>query len=379
MYKIPFNKPVLVDKHFEYLRQALDQDYIAGDGRFAKQCEELLGASAGGVTVRLVTSATHALEMMALLLRIEPGDEVIVPSYSFVSTANAFALRGARIRFADNDMDGNILPSEVERLLSPRTRAVIALHYAGASCDLDRVLELCASHQVPLLEDAAQAIGATFNGRALGTIGTLGCYSFHETKNITSGEGGALIFGNKEYLERAEILREKGTDRSRFLQGLVDKYTWVDLGSSYVISDLNAAYLYPQLLTLPAIIGRRREIHGRYTQELGAELAQREIRILETPRYNTPNYHMMALVMPSNALRDAFIAFMNSKTICCPFHYVSLHTSPFGSRYYDGPPDRLPGAERIASCLVRLPLYYNMTEAEQARVIDAVGDWIMAL
>lgn len=376
MYSVPFNKPVLLDQHLEFLRDAVDHGYIAGNGPFAQRCESLISQSVGGTAVRLVTSATHALETAALLLNLGPGDEVIVPSYTFVSTANAFALRGAHLRFADNDAYGNILVPEVERLLSPRTRAVVVMHYGGASCDLDAVLALCAARAIPVIEDAAQALGAHYRGRALGSIGDLGCFSFHETKNVTSGEGGAVIFGNGDYLERAQVLVEKGTDRSRFLQGLVDKYTWVDLGSSYVLSELNAAYLFPQLLQLDAINGRRQDIRAAYTRELQAELDARGIRILDAPEYNTPNHHLMALLMPSRSARDAFIAFMKAAGVCCPFHYIPLHASPFGSRYGGGTPDHLPGADWISGTLVRLPLYFNMTVAEQDRVIDAIRQWL---
>ena len=376
MYAVPFNKPVLLDRHLDFLRDAVDQGYIAGNGRFAQQCEGLLSRSLDGTPVRLVTSATHALETAALLLDLKPGDEVIVPSYTFVSTANAFALRGARLRFADNDANGNILPSEIERLLSPRTRAVVVMHYGGASCDLDVVLQMCAAGDVTVIEDAAQAIGAAYRGRPLGAIGALGCLSFHETKNVTSGEGGAVLFGDRRHLDRAAIILEKGTDRSRFLQGLVDKYTWVDIGSSYVLSELNAAYLYPQLLQLAVINDRRREICESYARELGGALDARGVRILGVPEYNTPNHHLAALLMPSREARDGFIAFMKGEGICCPFHYVPLHSSPFGSRYYDGAPEALPGAEHIAGTLVRLPLYFNMTAVEQARVIDATRAWL---
>ena len=376
MYAVPFNKPVVLPRHLDFLREAIDQGFIAGNGHFGHRCEPLLSQLVGGAPVRLVTSATHALETAALLLNLRAGDEVIIPSYTFVSTANAFALRGAHLRFADNDAYGNILVSEIERLLSPRTRAVVAMHYGGASCDLDAVLALCTARAIPVIEDAAQAVGAHYRGRALGSIGDLGCLSFHETKNVTSGEGGAIIFGNDDYLERAQVLVEKGTDRSRFLQGLVDKYTWVDLGSSYVLSELNAAYLFPQLLQLDGINGRRRDIRAAYTRELQAELDACGIRILEAPEYNTPNHHLMALLMPSRSARDAFIAFMKTAGVCCPFHYIPLDSSPFGSRYADERHAPLPGADRIAGTLVRLPLYFNMTDIEQDRVIDAIRQWL---
>jgi dTDP-4-amino-4,6-dideoxygalactose transaminase len=376
MYAVPFNKPAQLERHFEFIRHAVTDGYIAGNGRFGRQCEALISQSLGGTPARLVTSATHALETTALLLNLEPGDEVIVPSYTFVSTANAFVLRGARLRFADNDARGNILPAEVERLWSPKTRAVVVMHYGGGSCDLDAVLSICAPNDVPVIEDAAQAVGATYRGRPLGTIGDLGCFSFHETKNITSGEGGAIIFGNRRHVERAQVIVEKGTDRGRFLEGLVDKYTWIDCGSSYVLSELNAAYLYPQLLQIARINDRRREIRETYTRELKAGLETVGVSILDVPEHNTSNHHLMALLMPSQRERNAFIAFMAAAGICCPFHYIPLHSSPFGCRYYDGSPEALPGADRIASTLVRLPLYFNMTTAELARVVDTIHAWL---
>ncbi|MEW6055594.1 MAG: dTDP-4-amino-4,6-dideoxygalactose transaminase [Bdellovibrionota bacterium] len=374
--KVPFNKPVVLDRQEALLAEAIRNGHLSGNGPFTKRCEQLLEKIAGKKTL-LVSSGTHALEMIPLLLDLKPGDEVILPSYTFSSTANAFALRGAVLRFADNDLFGNILPSEVERLLSKKTKAVMAVHYAGASADLDAISEICAKNSVPLVEDAAQAIGASYKGRTLGTIGELGCYSFHETKNVTSGEGGALILGNSKFLDRAEILREKGTNRARFFQGLADKYTWVDIGSSYLMSDMNAAYLYPQLDDLPQITKRRKQIWEGYKTSLAAEFAEFDIRVLGTPAHNTPNYHLFAMIMPNHELRTRFISFMKSNGIICPFHYVSLHTSPFGARFYSGRPEHLPGCEKLSQSLVRFPLFYNLTEEEQGYVIEKARKWLL--
>lgn len=367
--KTPFNKSVLLENHLDSIRVALESGDTSGNGVFGKKCEVLLSKIAGK-PVGLTTSGSHALEMIGLLLRIEPGDEVILPSYTFSSTANAFALRGARLRFADNDEFGNILPAEVDRLLSPRTKAVMAVHYAGASADLDAILEICAPKQIPLVEDAAQALGALYKGRPLGAIGAIGCYSFHETKNVSSGEGGALICGDESFVARAEILREKGTNRRAFFQGLVDKYTWVDIGSSYILSELNAAYLLPQLEAFEKIQARRRAICERYADELKSTFDQHGIRILGTPAHNTPNYHMFAAIFQTQEERGDFIARMKEKETVCPFHYVPLHTSPFGRSFYNEDPENLPGCERIAHCLVRFPLYYNLSDDMQSHVID---------
>ncbi len=374
-FRVPFNKPVRLEEHEAVFRSEALRHCISGNGVFTKNSELLLSEQVSK-PVRLVTSGTHALEMMALLVNISPGDEVIVPSFTFVSCANAFALRGAIIRFADNDDFGNIIPSEIERLSGPKTKAVVVVHYAGASADMDQILEICRAKNIFVLEDAAQAVGATYKGRALGTLGSLGCYSFHETKNITSGEGGALIFGDGKFVERAEILREKGTNRSRFLQGLADKYTWVDLGSSYVLSELNVAYLYPQVQRLKEINDRRQEIWSQYRSELSANLNRHDIQILETPSYNQANYHLFALIFQNQKQRSSFIQWMASNSIVCPFHYVSLHTSPFGRKFYSDNPESLPGCERLSDCLVRLPIYYNMTDDELRFVIEKTQEWL---
>ena len=373
---VPFNKPVCLDQHWDLVREALVGGHISGNGPYVKKCESKLESFTGKPS-RLVTSATHAIEMMALLARLRPGDEVILPSFTFVSTASGFALRGAVLRFADNDDSGNLLVPEVERLLNSKTRAVVTMHYAGNSADMDRLVAVCKQANVPLFEDAAQSIGATYKGRALGSIGALGCFSFHDTKNITSGEGGALICGDESFVDRAEILREKGTNRSQFMQGLVDKYTWVDLGSSYVMSDLNAAYLYPQLELLSKITSRRKEIYDRYVGELSGDFSRLDIQVLRVPTYNTPNYHLFGMIFPKAEMRSSFISFMKSHGVTCPFHYVSLHTSPFGASFYGGKkPESLPGCEKLSHQLVRLPLYYNMTAAEQTYVVEKTREWL---
>jgi len=373
---IPFNRPVRLPGHLEFLSESLDSGHLSGNGPFSKKCESKLQEFTGSPNL-LVSSATHALEMMALLLDVGPGDEVIVPSFTFVSTANAFALRGARIVFADNDEFGQLMPSEVERLCTPRTKAVVAVHYAGNSPDMAVLQELCDRLKVALLEDAAQAIGGSCRGKPLGTFGRLGCFSFHETKNIGSGEGGSLIVNDPQLVSRAEIVREKGTNRRKFLQGLADKYTWVDIGSSYLVSDLNAAYLWPQLEQFESIQLRRREIWSRYAETLAPELSGLDARILGTPSWNSPNWHIFGVLFADKSQRDSYIAAMREVGITAPFHYIPLHASPFGLTFaQNGRPDALPGCEKISACLVRLPLFFNMSDAEVDRVIDCTRKWI---
>lgn len=372
---IPFCLPVHLSTCNDTVTQSLASRQLSGNGPFTRKCEAALQKQLGRTT-RLVTSATHALETMALLLNLRPGDEVICPSFTFVSTANAFVLRGARLRFADNDEYGNILPSEVERLINPRTKAVIAVDYAGHSADIDSLLEICSRHNVPLLEDAAQALGSLYKERPLGTDSVLSCLSFHETKNIGCGEGGALVFGRDEFVSRAEIIREKGTNRTQFQQGLVDKYTWVDIGSSYVLSDLNAAYLLPQLEQFDAIQARRKELWLRYESELSSIFERCGISTLRAPAHNTPNFHIFALIFPEKRLRDGFIQSMRAMNVVTPFHYVSLHLSPYGKRLSEGPPERLAGCERLSDGLVRLPLFFNLADQDQAYVIDAAKHWL---
>jgi dTDP-4-amino-4,6-dideoxygalactose transaminase len=367
--KIPFNKSVYFEDQPATLIEVLKSGDTSGNGVFGKKCEKILKEMTGK-NVRLVSSGSHALDMMPLLLSMGPGDEVILPSFTFSSTANAFALRGCTLRFADNDEYGNIKISEIERLITPKTKAVMVVHYAGASCDLDAALEICQRHNIPLLEDAAQAIGAGYKGRPLGTIGSLGCFSFHETKNISAGEGGAIILGDEAYLTRTEILREKGTNRSAFFQGLVDKYSWVDIGSSFVLSELNSAYLFPQLERFLTIQAKRESIWKRYQAELAEIFSTHNVRILETPVYNSPNYHMFAVIFPENSKRNKFLAWMKEAGVICPFHYIPLHSAPCGRTFYKGEPEKLEGADKISSCLVRFPLFFNLTEADQSFTID---------
>jgi dTDP-4-amino-4,6-dideoxygalactose transaminase len=369
---IPFNKPAWIGTELERITEAIQKNgHIAGGGPFGRYCEESLGRWLGQPTL-LVTSCTHALEMAALLLQLNPGDEFIVPSYTFVSTTNAFVLRGAVPVFADVDRGGNIDPTEIERLRTPRTRAVVVVHYAGNSCDMHALQDT--SRGLTVVEDAAQAIRATFDGRPLGTFGACGAFSFHETKNVACGEGGALTVRDPALIERAEYLRDKGTNRRRFLSGLVDKYTWVDVGSSYVLSDLNAACLSAQLDAIDRIQRRRAEIYAAYERELAALVTGKGGYVIRPHPLNTPNHHLFAIVFRTGPQRDGFVAHMKACDIIAPFHYVPLHASPMGRRYHSG--RALPHTERLGSCLVRLPMFFNMSDAELDEVIQRTKEFV---
>ena len=373
--RIPFNHPVQLGGESEAIARAFRSGQTAGVGPLGTTCEELL-ESRFGTRVLLVSSCTHALEMAALLLEMGPGDEVLVPSFTFVSTANAFVLRGARPVFVDVDASGNIDVAAAAALRTARTRAVCAVHYAGNSCDLADLA--AALPGVALVEDAAQALGSTFRGRPLGTLGVAGAISFHETKNVGCGEGGALVLPRPELVERAEFIREKGTDRRKFSQGLVDKYTWVDLGSSYVLSELNAAYLEPQLRALERIHARRAEVFARYLEALAGPAARVGARPIEPPVHNgAGNAHLFALVFRSGEQRRRYIAWMGEHGILTPFHYVPLHRSPMGLRFHDGRP--LPMSERLGECLVRLPLFFNLTDAQVDEVVDRTVEFLRGL
>lgn len=367
---IPFNKPVFLGTELAAIRTAIETNaHLAGGGPFGKRCEELLAARLGKRTL-LVTSCTHALEMAGLLLELQPGDEFIVPSFTFVSSANAFVLRGARPVFADCDRYGNITAEEVARLKTPRTKAVVVVHYAGNACDMKGLA--AAAGTVPIVEDAAQALGASLDGQPLGSLGALSAFSFHETKNVGAGEGGALTLRDETFVDRAEYIREKGTNRRRFQQGLVDKYTWVDVGSSFVLSDLNAAYLSVQLEAFTQIQARRHAIFDRYEAELGSAIEKSGGYFIRHREGATPNAHLFGIVLGSRDERGRFIAALKERKIMAPFHYVALHGSPMGSKFHDG--RALPQSERLSDCLVRLPLFYNLTDAEQTEVIDRVRE-----
>jgi dTDP-4-amino-4,6-dideoxygalactose transaminase len=367
---IPFNRPAIVGSELEYIADAMRSGHTSGDGRYTKQVHALLESALGIPKALLTTSCTHALEMAALLLDIEPGDEVIVPSFTFVSTINAFVLRGAKPVFADIrpdtlNIDERLLPA----LISPRTKAIVVVHYAGIACEMDAIMALASQRHIPVIEDNAHGLFGKYRSRYLGTFGALATQSFHETKNFTCGEGGALLINDADLIERAEIIREKGTNRSRFFRGMVDKYTWVDVGSSYLPSDVLAAYLLAQLEQRETIQERRRRIWTRYDECLAPWAAANGVTTPTIPTDREQPYHLFYLLMPSLAARTAFIAHMRADGILAVFHYLPLHLSDMG-RSYGGQIGACPVTEDIADRLVRLPLFNDMSESDQARVIE---------
>ncbi len=369
---IPFNRPELTGHELDYLRDAVGRGHLSGDGFYTRQCQDLLARILGGARVLLTTSCTHALEMAALLLDIGPGDEVIVPSFTFVSTANAFVLRGARPVFVDIrpdtlNLDENLLASRV----TPQTRAIVPVHYAGVPCEMDHILEGARAAGAAVVEDNAHGLFASYRGRPLGTFGALSTLSFHETKNVFCGEGGALVINDRTLADRAEILREKGTDRSRFFRGEVDRYTWVDLGSSYVPSDLLAAFLLAQLEGREQIQARRRRIWERYQEGLAGWAAARGARLPMVPSHCRQPWHLFYVLLPSLQERQDLIAHLKKAGVQAVFHYLPLHLSEVGRRL-GGRPGDCPVAESVSDRLLRLPLFPGLTEPEQERILEAI-------
>jgi dTDP-4-amino-4,6-dideoxygalactose transaminase len=369
---IPFNRPCRTGREERYMREAVESGHISGDGAFTKKCHELLRGALGSAGVLLTTSCTHALEMAALLLDLSPGDEVVIPSFTFVSTANAFALHGARPVFVDVRPDTLNLDERVlEKAISPRTRAVVPVHYAGVGCAMDAILEIAARHGVPVIEDNAHGLFGSYRGRPLGSFGRLSTLSFHETKNFNCGEGGALVLNDASLVERAEIVREKGTNRSRFFRGQVDKYTWVDLGSSYLPSDLLAAYLFAQLEARESVIAKRRAIFERYAGALGGWAAEHGVRLPVVPPECEPSFHMFHLLLPSLRVRQALIEHLGRAGILAVFHYQPLHLSPMGAKF-GGRKGDCPVTEDVSDRLLRLPFYNDLSAKELERVLSAV-------
>jgi dTDP-4-amino-4,6-dideoxygalactose transaminase len=369
---IPFNKPFIIGRELEYITQAVALGHLSGDGPFTKKCHAWMEQKFGAKKVLLTHSCTAALEMAALLADIQPGDEVIMPSYTFVSTANAFVLRGAVPVWCDIREDTlNIDETKIEALITPRTKAIVPVHYAGVACEMDAIMEIAAKYNLLVIEDAAQGVNATFNGKHLGTIGHLGCYSFHETKNFISGEGGALVINDDRFIERAEIIREKGTNRSNFFRGQVDKYTWVDIGSSYLPSELIAAFLYAQLEQADEITRQRHAIHERYAVGLQSLADAGYLRLPQIPNGCLYNAHMFYIIVESEPIRARLLAHLKQNNINAVFHYVPLHTSPMGQRYGCRPGD-LPVTEDLSDRLIRLPCFYELTQQEQDRIITCM-------
>lgn len=369
---IRFNVPPYVGKETEYMKAAIDSHKICGDGEFTKRCNAWIEEHTGTAKALLTTSGTQALEMAALLSDIQPGDEVILPSYTFVSTANAFALRGAKLVFVDIRPDTmNIDEKLIEDAITDKTRAIVPVHYAGVGCEMDTIMDIAKRHNLVVVEDAAQGVNAFYKGRALGSIGDYGCFSFHETKNYSMGEGGAILINRPEQIEDAEIIREKGTDRSRFFRGQADKYTWVNIGSSFLPSDINAAYLMAQLEMADEINENRLQSWARYNEGLQDLAQEGVIELPYIPEECAHNAHMFYIKTKDMEERKALISYLKERDIAAVFHYVPLHSAPAGLRF-----GRFHGEDRYTTKeserLLRLPMYYNLSESDQQKVIDAV-------
>ena len=375
VYKIPFNKPTIIGKELFYISQAIHNGYSSGDAGFTKKCHKLLESILKVPRVLLTTSCTHALEMSAHLLEIQQGDEVIVPSFTFVSTANAFVLSGARVRFIDIRRDTlNLDENQLEDLVTPRTRAVALMHYAGVGCEMDRIVNVAQRHNLAIVEDNAHGLFGKYRDRFLGTFGTFATQSFHETKNFICGEGGALIINNPHYVGRAEIIRDKGTNRSQFFRGEIDKYTWVDIGSSYLPSDLLAAFLFAQLEERERIQAQRKAIWDRYALDLEDWAEKNDVRLPFIPAHCEQTYHLFYIILPDCNARTNLIEHLKANGILSVFHYVPLHSSPMGKKFGYQVGD-LPNSESISDRLLRLPFYNGMTEEDQTRVIQAVREF----
>jgi len=376
MSSIPFNRPAFIGAEREHIEEALALGQISADGEFTRRCHAMLESIVGCNSALLTTSCTDALELSALLVDVGPGDEVVVPTYTFVSTANAFALRGARPRFVDSrEDDFNLDPRAIETALTARTRAICVVHYAGIACDMDAILAIAARVGIPVIEDNAHGLFGTYRSRPLGSFGALATLSFHETKNITCGEGGALCVNDPALAERAEILRSKGTNRARFLRGEVDKYTWVDIGSSYGLSDLSAAVLCAQLSSRDEIQSRRRRLWTRYASLL-EEIGRKYPMILPSIASDRESaFHMYQVRFPSLGERDAFLVHARRHGVHAVFHYIPLHRSDMGERfgYRRG---EFPVAERLSETVARLPFFTTMTDAEQDRVVEVVASFV---
>ncbi len=377
---IPFNKPPVTGKEIQFIQQAISGSKLSGDGYFAKKCEQWFVEKTGCVKSLLTPSCTHALELAALLIDIQPGDEIIMPSYTFVSTANAFALRGAKIVFVDIRPDTmNIDENLIEQAITPKTKAIVPVHYAGVACEMDTIMAIADKFSLYVIEDAAQGVMSSYKGRALGSIGHLAAYSFHETKNYTSGgEGGLLLINDEKLINRAEIIREKGTNRSQFFRGMVDKYTWVDIGSSLLPSEIQAAYLWPQLNEAKGINERRIELWNRYLLNFKSLEEQGLIELPSIPTECEHNAHMFYIKLSGLSARDALISSLRERNISSAFHYVPLHTAPAGLQWsrFDGH-DQFTTQE--SERLLRLPLFYSLTDEEQALVCQEVINALLEL
>jgi len=369
--KIPFNKPYFTGKETDYIKEVILSKKISGDGIFTKKCHQFFEKKYGFKKCLLTTSCTDALEMAAILINLKEGDEVIVPSYTFVSTVNAFVLRGAKIIFADSEtLTPNIDADKIEKLITPKTKAIIPVHYVGIACDMDKIMAIANKYKLFVIEDAAQAIDSYYKGKPLGSIGHLAAFSFHETKNIISGEGGMLVINDENFIKRAEIIREKGTNRSAFFRGEVDKYEWTDIGSSFLPSDIIAAVLFAQLENLEDIQNKRKSIWNSYYKGLKSLEKKKKIKLTYLPEYATNNAHMFYLICKNLKERIALLEHLKNNKIHASFHYLSLHNSPYYKGKHDG--RVLKNSDKYSDCLVRLPMYYELSAKDSNRIINAI-------
>ena len=376
---IPFNKAIYLTDSLDYVTDAIQSTKISGDGKYTKLCNEWMEQRFHAKKVLMTTSCTAALEMAAILLDIQPGDEVIMPSYTFVSTANAFVLHGAKIVFVDIRPDTmNIDENVIEQAITDKTKAIVVVHYAGVSCEMDTIMDISKKYQIPVVEDAAQGVMASYKGKALGTIGDLGCYSFHETKNYTMGEGGALLINNEKYTERAEIIREKGTNRSKFFRGEIDKYSWVDMGSSFLPSEINVAYLYGQLLMADEINQDRMDTWNEYDRSLREIAREKGVELPVVPKDCIHNAHMYYIKLNDVEQRSEFIRYGKENGFSCVFHYVPLHSAEGGMKFgafFGEDKYTIKESDR----LVRLPLYYGMTAEVKKLITKSVVQYMADL
>ena len=378
--KIDFNRPFLTGKEAHYMYQAVYTKKLSGNGVFTKKCQQFFEDKYGFKKCVLTTSGTDALEMAAILCDVQPGDEVIVPSYTFVSSALAFVRQGARIIFADSYADNpNIDADKLESLITDKTKVIVPVHYAGVACDMEKIMDIANRHGIFVVEDAAQAIDSYYKGRPLGSIGHFGCFSFHETKNVTAGgEGGLLCVNDERFIRRAEIIWEKGTNRAEFFRGMVNKYGWVDTGSSFLPSEINSAFLWAQLENLEAIQTRRKAIWNTYQEALQPLADKGCFKTPVIPDYATNNGHMYYLVCRSLEERTALIDYLRQQDVCAVFHYLSLHLSDYYREHHQGAIPELPCCDHFADCLVRLPMYYELTEEDIALVIKLIKEFYHA-
>ena len=370
---IPFNKPYFSGRELKYLEEVCHSTTMSGNGDFTKKCHTFFEQKYGFKKCLLATSGTDALEMCAMLCNLKPGDEVIVPSYTFVSTALAFLREGAKVVFADSSAENpNMEVEQIEPLINEKTKVIAVVHYAGVACDMDAIMALAEKHNLLVVEDAAHCIDSFYKGRPLGSIGHLGAFSFHETKNISSGEGGMCVINDERFVRRAEIIWEKGTNRAEFYRGMVNKYGWVDMGSSFLPSEFNAAYLWAQLEQLDDIQGKRKHIWNRYFEGLNGKIGN-EVKLPYIPEYATNNAHMFYLLCPSLEYRTALMKFLKENDVQTTFHYLPLHSSKYYEDKHDG--RKLPNCDRYGDTLVRLPLFYELSDMEIDKIVKLIVEF----